>query len=52
LHTLPIVYETYEDQIESFARQGCDELHKQYKRIDEKVISKVTKSLPKFKKSE
>lgn len=51
-HTIPVVYETYEDQIELYAKQGYEQAQKHYKKIDETVFSKIFNAFPKLKKSD
>lgn len=51
-HTIPVVYEKYEDQIEQYAKQGYEQAQKQYKKVDETVFSKVWGAFPKLRKSE
>ncbi|XP_068665561.1 reticulon-like protein B2 [Aristolochia californica] len=41
LHTLPVLYEKYEDQVDSFAEKAVAEIKKQYAVIDAKVLSKI-----------
>lgn len=50
LHTLPVVYEKYDDQIDSVAEKAMVEIKKQYAVFDEMVISKISKELLKEKK--
>ncbi|XP_020574950.1 reticulon-like protein B2 [Phalaenopsis equestris] len=50
LHTVPIVYEKYEDKIDSFGEKAVAEIKKQYAVFDAKVLSKVSKGLSKDKK--
>ncbi|KAH7427388.1 hypothetical protein KP509_10G041900 [Ceratopteris richardii] len=52
VHTIPIVYETYEDQIELYAKQGYEQAQKHYKKVDETVFSKIFNAFPKLKKSD
>lgn len=51
-HTIPVVYETYEDQIELYAKQGYEQAQKHYKKVDETVFSKIFNAFPKLKKSD
>lgn len=51
-HTIPVVYDTYEDQIELYAKRGYEEAQKQYKKVDETVLSKIFNAFPKLKKSD
>uniref|UniRef100_A0A2P2JRP6 Reticulon-like protein n=1 Tax=Rhizophora mucronata TaxID=61149 RepID=A0A2P2JRP6_RHIMU len=52
LHTLPVVYEKYEDQIDPFAEKAMVEIKKQYAVFDEKVLSKIPKGALKEKKKD
>ncbi|XP_062090557.1 reticulon-like protein B5 [Humulus lupulus] len=49
LHTLPVLYEKYEDKIDPLAEKATFELKKQYVVLDAKVLSKIPKGpLKKF----
>ncbi|KAK9143887.1 hypothetical protein Syun_013287 [Stephania yunnanensis] len=50
LHTVPVLYEKYEDQIDSFAEKAMREIKKQYAVFDEKVLSKIPRGPLKDKK--
>uniref|UniRef100_A0A0E0JFU6 Reticulon-like protein n=1 Tax=Oryza punctata TaxID=4537 RepID=A0A0E0JFU6_ORYPU len=50
LHTVPILYEKYEDQIDSYGEKGWVEIKKQYAVFDAKVLSKVPRGPLKDKK--
>ncbi|WVZ72905.1 hypothetical protein U9M48_021292 [Paspalum notatum var. saurae] len=50
LHTVPVLYEKYEDQIDSYGEKGWVEIKKQYTVFDEKVLSKVPRGPAKDKK--
>jgi len=50
LHTVPVLYEKYEDQIDSYGEKGWVEIKKQYAVFDEKVLSKVPRGPAKDKK--
>lgn len=50
LHTVPILYEKYEDQIDSYGEKGWVEIKKQYAVFDAKVLSKVPRGTSKDKK--
>ncbi|PWZ32677.1 Reticulon-like protein B2 [Zea mays] len=50
LHTVPVLYEKYEDQIDSYGEKGWAEIKKQYAVFDEKVLSKVPRGPAKDKK--
>ncbi|KAF9588963.1 hypothetical protein IFM89_017642 [Coptis chinensis] len=51
-HTLPVLYERYEDQIDSFVYKILDQLQHQYGKIDSKVLSRIPKGSFKGKKFE
>lgn len=51
-HTIPVIYDTYEDQIELYAKQGYEQAQKHYKKVDETVFSKIYSTFPKLKKSD
>jgi len=50
LHTLPVLYEKYEDQVDAFGEKALIELKKQYAVFDAKVLSKIPKGSLKDKK--
>ncbi|GFP92598.1 reticulon-like protein b2 [Phtheirospermum japonicum] len=50
LFTVPLVYEKYEDQIDSFVEKAVAELKKQYAVFDAKVLSKIPRGPLKDKK--
>ncbi|KAG6656053.1 reticulon-like protein B3 [Carya illinoinensis] len=50
LHTLPVLYEKYEDQVDSFAEMTMAEINKQYAVFDAKVLSKIPMPLKDKKK--
>jgi hypothetical protein len=53
LHTVPILYHKYQDQVDDFAAKAHAELCKQYKVLDAKVLSKIPRAArpaPKDKK--
>jgi hypothetical protein len=50
LHTVPVLYERYEDKVDKFAERGIAEINKQYKMLDAKVLSKIPRGLLKSKK--
>ncbi|KAF3447661.1 hypothetical protein FNV43_RR08363 [Rhamnella rubrinervis] len=41
LHTVPVLYEKYEDQVDKFAEKASIEIKKQYAVFDAKVLSKI-----------
>ncbi|KAF5744399.1 reticulon-like protein B5 [Tripterygium wilfordii] len=43
LHTVPVLYEKYEDKIDPFAEKAMNEIKKQYAVFDVKVLSKIPK---------
>ncbi|GAB2273798.1 Reticulon-like protein B2 [Dionaea muscipula] len=50
LLTLPVLYEKYEDQVDSFSEKALAELKKQYAVFDAKVLSKIPRGALKDKK--
>ncbi|XP_057521101.1 reticulon-like protein B2 [Amaranthus tricolor] len=50
LHTLPVLYEKYEDQVDAFAEKAMIEIKKQYAVFDAKVLSKIPRGPLKDKK--
>lgn len=50
LHTLPVLYEKYEDKVDAFAEKAMIEIKKQYLVLDEKVLSKIPRGPLKDKK--
>ncbi|TVU33374.1 hypothetical protein EJB05_25187, partial [Eragrostis curvula] len=50
LHTVPILYHKYQDKVDDFAAKAHGELCKQYKVLDDKVLSKIPRAPPKDKK--
>jgi|UniRef100_A0ACD5VC42 hypothetical protein len=51
LHTVPVLYEKYEDHIDSYGEKGWIEVKKQYAVFDAKVLSKVPRGPLKDKKN-
>lgn len=49
--TVPVIYEKHEDKIDPFGEKAWIEMKKQYAVLDEKVISKIPKSLKNQKKA-
>ncbi|XP_022891102.1 reticulon-like protein B5 [Olea europaea var. sylvestris] len=43
LHTVPVLYEAYEDQVDAFAEKAKAEIKKQYAMFNFKVLSKIPK---------
>lgn len=50
LHTLPVLYEKYDDQVDAFLEKALAELKKQYAVFDAKVLSKIPRGPLKDKK--
>ncbi|KAL9304036.1 hypothetical protein ACSQ67_021299 [Phaseolus vulgaris] len=50
LHTVPVLYDKYEDKIDPLAEKALIEFKKQYAVFDEKVLSKIPKGPLKDKK--
>ncbi|KAL3837724.1 hypothetical protein ACJIZ3_022315 [Penstemon smallii] len=50
LHTVPVLYEKYEDQVDAFAEKAEAEIKKQYAVFNVKVLSKIPKGPLKDKK--
>ncbi|KAF5730040.1 hypothetical protein HS088_TW20G00410 [Tripterygium wilfordii] len=50
LHTVPVLYDKYEDQVDSFAEKAMAEIKKQYAVFDAKVLSKIPRRPLKDKK--
>lgn len=42
-HTLPVLYEKYEDQVDSFVYQVLGQMQHNYKKLDSGVLSKIPK---------
>lgn len=51
LHTVPVLYEKYEDKVDPFAEKALIEIKRQYAVFDAKVLSKIPKGLLKNKKA-
>ncbi|XP_071717168.1 reticulon-like protein B1 [Rutidosis leptorrhynchoides] len=51
LHTVPVLYEKYEDKVDAFAHKVMIEFKKQYAVFDDKVLSKIPKGPLKHKKN-
>ncbi|PON35531.1 Reticulon [Parasponia andersonii] len=52
LHTLPVLYEKYEDQVDNFVYQVFEQLRNHYRKLDAGVFSKIPKGKLKGKKHE
>lgn len=50
LHTVPVLYEKYEDKVDPFAEKAAIELKKQYAVFDAKVLTKIPRGPLKDKK--
>uniref|UniRef100_A0A2P2L1X2 Reticulon-like protein n=1 Tax=Rhizophora mucronata TaxID=61149 RepID=A0A2P2L1X2_RHIMU len=50
LHTVPVIYEKYEDQVDAFGEKAMIEIKKQYAVFDLKVLSKIPRGPLKDKK--
>lgn len=50
LHTVPFLYEKYEDRVDPFAEKAIAEFKKQYAVFDEKVLRQIPKGPLKAKK--
>ncbi|MCO5581877.1 hypothetical protein L7F22_035766 [Adiantum nelumboides] len=51
-HTVPAIYEKYEDHVDFYAKRAYEGAHNQYRTIDAKYLSKLPKGIPKVKKTE
>ncbi|XP_030515870.1 reticulon-like protein B8 isoform X2 [Rhodamnia argentea] len=51
-HTLPVLYESYEDQVDSFGNQVMDQLQHHYHKLDTGFLSKIPKGKLRAKKFE
>ncbi|PON56773.1 Reticulon [Trema orientale] len=52
LHTVPVLYEKYEDKVDPFAEKAFIEIKKQHAVFDAKVLSKIPKGLLNYKKKD
>ncbi|XP_028774800.1 reticulon-like protein B1 [Neltuma alba] len=52
LHTVPVLYEKYEDQVDAFAEKATAEMKKHYAVFDAKVLSKIPKGPLKDRKKD
>lgn len=50
LHTVPVLYEKYEDHVDAFGEKAAAELKKHYAVLDEKFLSKIPRGPLKDKK--
>ncbi|XP_061342796.1 reticulon-like protein B8 [Gastrolobium bilobum] len=51
-HTLPVLYERYEDQVDNFVYKVFDQMRNQYQKLDAGLLSKIPKGKLKGKKFE
>lgn len=51
-HTLPVLYEKYDDQIDSFVYNVLDQLQNHYQKLDTRVLSRIPKGKSLGKKEE
>ncbi|CAK9133183.1 unnamed protein product [Ilex paraguariensis] len=51
-HTLPVLYERYEDQVDGFVYNVIEQLQHHYRKLDAGVLSKIPKGQFKVKKHE
>lgn len=51
-HTIPVIYERYEDQIDSYTKLAMDQAHKHSQTVNEIVAKKFSKPGLKQKKSQ
>ncbi|KAG9439623.1 hypothetical protein H6P81_019788 [Aristolochia fimbriata] len=49
-HTLPVLYERYEDQVDNFIYRLLGQLQNQYRKLDSGVLGRIPKGNIKFKK--
>lgn len=52
LHTLPVLYDKYEDPVDSAAEKAFAEIKKQYTVFDAKVLSKIPRGPLKDRKKD
>ncbi|KAJ6938849.1 reticulon B8 [Populus alba x Populus x berolinensis] len=51
-HTLPVLYERYEDQVDDFLYNAFDQLRNNYQKLDAGVLSRIPKGKFNGKKHE
>lgn len=51
-HTLPVLYERHEDQVDSFGHQVLDQLQHHYRKLDTGFLSKIPRGKIRVKKFE
>lgn len=52
VHTLPVLYERYEDQVDGFVYQVLGQLQNHYRKLDSGFLSKIPKGKLRGKKYE
>ncbi|XP_062105687.1 reticulon-like protein B8 [Humulus lupulus] len=52
LHTFPVLYEKYDDQIDNFVYQVLEQFQNNYRKLDAGVLSKIPRGSFKIKKDE
>lgn len=51
-HTIPVLYEKYEDEVDKYVKIAADQANIQYKKFDAVVLSKIPRAPPKDKKTQ
>jgi hypothetical protein len=51
-HTLPVLYERYDDEVDDFVHMALDQLQHNYRKLDAGFLSKIPKGKFKGKKHE
>ena len=51
-HTLPVLYERYEDEVDNFVYAVLEQIQHNYQKLDAGLLSKIPKGKLKGKKSE
>lgn len=51
-HTLPVLYERYEDEVDNFVYAVLEQIQHNYRKVDAGFLSKIPKGKLKGKKSE
>lgn len=51
-HTVPALYEKYEDEVDKYGKVAVDQANVQYKKIDALLLSKIPRAAPKDKKAQ
>jgi hypothetical protein len=52
LHTVPVLYEKYDDQVDGYSEKAWIQIKKQYAVLDEKYLSKIPRGPFKEKKKD